>query len=242
LWALHRAGDPAARDRLYRQHLGLVRHIAIAVARSRPQATLDDLIGAGALGLGQALDRFRPDRGLRFSTLAGTRIRGAMLDWIRSQSPQPRHLHGRRVRLEAATQVLAQRRGARPPAAAVAAALQLTLPAYWQLRDQVAVRPVPLESERFPIDRQVVVDRRPVPIDELIRTETRLRVRGAVTRLPARLRNVVLLYHFEGQSIGAIGRRLDVTASRVCQLLKGARLLLRRALASEEAWVEEGQG
>ena len=87
LWARYRGtGDPQARTQLLDRYLGLVHHSAHQLARRISRdVEIDDLIGAGTLGLVQALEGFDPGRGLAFSTYAMPRIRGAMLDELRAR-------------------------------------------------------------------------------------------------------------------------------------------------------------
>ena len=91
LWARYRsAGDPEARSQLLARHLGLVHHVAREVSRRIPSVELGELVSAGALGLMKALDSFDLSRGLAFSTYAVLRIRGAILDDLRSRDSTPR--------------------------------------------------------------------------------------------------------------------------------------------------------
>src|SRR5215510_93496 len=87
LWQRYRAtGDPAARSQLLDRYLGLVHHVARQVAaRVSDMVEVDDLVSAGTLGLVQALEAFDLSRGLAFSTYAMRRIRGSILDELRSR-------------------------------------------------------------------------------------------------------------------------------------------------------------
>src|SRR5262249_39772275 len=109
LWQRYRgSGDLDARAQLLAGYLGLVHHTAHEMRRNRPGVPeLDDLIGAGTLGLVQALEGFDPGRGLAFSTYAMPRIRGAMLDEIHAQDWAPRSVRERRRLLAAARAELA---------------------------------------------------------------------------------------------------------------------------------------
>ena len=86
MWTAYAAGDSNARDALLREHLGLVHFVARQVFRKlSTEADLDDLLGAGTLGLIGALESFDRARGLAFSTFAAPRIRGSILDDLRRQ-------------------------------------------------------------------------------------------------------------------------------------------------------------
>ena len=91
LWERMKAGDPDARDTLLESHMGLVRHVALKLARTAgPGVDTDDLVSAGSVGLIQAVEAYEPERGHAFSTFAVMRIRGAILDELRSMDWVPR--------------------------------------------------------------------------------------------------------------------------------------------------------
>src|SRR3954471_3922434 len=107
LWARYRsAGDAEARAQLLVRHLGLVHHVAREVSRRIPSVELGELVTAGALGLMKALDSFDLSRGLAFSTYAVLRIRGAILDDLRSRDSTPRSVRVKRRRIESADSAL----------------------------------------------------------------------------------------------------------------------------------------
>src|ERR1043166_9822167 len=99
IWVRLRAGDRAARDELVVRYAPLVKYVIGRMAISLPGAMdSDDVLSAGTIGLLHAVDRFDPDQGVRFETYALQRIRGAIIDTIRSLSPLSRGA-GRRARL-----------------------------------------------------------------------------------------------------------------------------------------------
>ena len=108
LWQRYReSGDCEARSQLLDQYLGLVHHSARELAAKIPQSVeLDDLVSAGTLGLIQAMEGFDPARGHVFSTYAMQRIRGAMLDDLRSRDWLPRTARSRARKLAAAIATL----------------------------------------------------------------------------------------------------------------------------------------
>src|SRR5215510_1672536 len=115
IWVRLRGGDRAARDELVVKYAPLVKYVIGRMAISLPAAMdSDDVLSAGTVGLLHAIDRFDPDQGVRFETYALQRIRGAIIDTIRSLSPLSRGA-GRRARLlDETTAALAQTLG-RPP-------------------------------------------------------------------------------------------------------------------------------
>src|SRR5919198_3732555 len=115
IWVRLREGDRGARDELVVRYAPLVKYVIGRMAISLPGAMdSDDVLSAGTVGLLHAIDRFDPDQGVRFETYALQRIRGAIIDTIRSLSPLSRGA-GRRARLlEETTAALAQRLGRAP--------------------------------------------------------------------------------------------------------------------------------
>src|ERR1043166_8276088 len=115
IWVRLRAGDRSARDELVVKYAPLVKYVIGRMAISLPAAMdSDDVLSAGTIGLLHAIDRFDPEQGVRFETYALQRIRGAIIDTIRSLSPLSRGA-GRRAReLDEKTAALAQRLGRAP--------------------------------------------------------------------------------------------------------------------------------
>src|SRR5919197_432279 len=115
IWVRLRAGDRGARDELVVRYAPLVKYVIGRMAISLPAAMdSDDVLSAGTVGLLHAIDRFDPDQGVRFETYALQRIRGAIIDTIRSLSPLSRGA-GRRARLlDETAAMLAQRFGRAP--------------------------------------------------------------------------------------------------------------------------------
>src|SRR5438309_8990488 len=124
IWVRLRAGDRAARDELVVRYAPLVKYVIGRMAISLPAAMdSDDVLSAGTVGLLHAIDRFDPDQGVRFETYALQRIRGAIIDTIRSLSPLSRGA-GRRARmLDETTSALAQRLSRAPTHEELAAEL-----------------------------------------------------------------------------------------------------------------------
>src|SRR5438045_7211132 len=128
IWVRLRTGDRSARDELVVKYAPLVKYVIGRSAISLPAAMESaDVLSAGTVGLLHAIDRFDPDQGVRFETYALQRIRGAIIDTIRSLSPLSRGA-GRRARLlDETTAVLAQRLGRAPTQEEVARELGIDM-------------------------------------------------------------------------------------------------------------------
>jgi RNA polymerase sigma factor for flagellar operon FliA len=212
-----------------------VRRIAFQVARRLPRhVNVDELIGAGCLGLACACANFDPARAEGFTAYAETRIRGAMLDELRSIDPLSRDQRTFAKRLASAKRTLAQRFGREPTSAEIADHLELPLGDYWsRAADTDHTVVLALDDERG--DLYEVRDGGAVAPDErLADVQARRAAREAVEALPPRLRLVVDLHYGEGRTLREIGARLGVTESRACQLLSQATREMRARCAPEE--------
>ncbi|HEX2091026.1 MAG TPA: FliA/WhiG family RNA polymerase sigma factor [Longimicrobiaceae bacterium] len=239
LWQVRENRDPAAREKLLTEHLGLVHHVARQISRSLTvEIEFDELVSAGTMGLINALDAFDPSRGLAFSTFAAPRIRGAILDELRRQDHAPRSIRRRTREIGAARESLTRTLGRTPNGRETAAHLGVDLETFWRWSGEVdrAVQ-VPLE-DRSPED-----DRRsPTPAD-LLAGETHLDIedrltlgeeldilRDAILRLKEQERLVLTLYYYEELKQHEIAAILELTESRVSQIRSKAISRLRSEL------------
>jgi RNA polymerase sigma factor FliA len=138
LWQAHAAGDPAARERLLAEHLGLVHHVARQMSRTLAvRADFDELVSSGTIGLMNALDSFDPARGLAFSTFAAPRIRGAILDELRRQDHVPRSIRRKTREIATAREALGRTLGRAPEDREIAAHLGVDLQTLWRWQSDV---------------------------------------------------------------------------------------------------------
>jgi RNA polymerase sigma factor for flagellar operon FliA len=243
LWARYvRHRDLSARDALLEQYIGLVHHAAREVAHQIPKALdLDDLVGAGTLGLVQALENFDPDRGFAFSSFAVPRIRGAIIDEIRSWDWVPRTARERGRRMRRTAEDLRHRLAREPRADEMAEALGMDLDDY--LRHAGDARgPVlmPLdggggETGDGPHLSEVLPD--PTALENfqrLEKTETMAALAEAFEALSDRDRIILTLSFFERLTLREIGEVLHVTESRVSQLRTRALARLQESIQSRE--------
>lgn len=238
LWARYRnAGDPEARAQLLTRHLGLVHHVAREVSRRIPSVELGELVSAGALGLMKALDSFDLTRGLAFSTYAVLRIRGAILDDLRSRDSTPRSVRVKRRRIEAVAAALEARLGRAPTPAEVADRLGIDLNTYWKWKDAVGIyaeaeAPRPSQGRRFSRDAESHADLSITPPPQkLVESEHVAHLRGLISRLPEQQRQVLALYYYEELNLRQVGEVLHVSESRVSQIRSQALRRLRAELA-----------
>ena len=237
-------GDLQARAQLLDQYLGLVRHIALKILRGLAgDVELDDLIGAGTLGLVIALESFDSERGLAFSTFATPRIRGAILDELRSRDWVPRSVRSRRRKVQTAVHQLEGHLGETPDSPVVAATLGIDLDTYWRWQHAIdGAGLISFDAAVFPEDgestslEELVADPAAIePTEDLARQDEIAGMKEAITELPAKERTVLALYYYEELTLKGIAEILHLTESRICQIRAQAIRRLRSKLGARVA-------
>jgi RNA polymerase sigma factor FliA len=240
LWHALAAGDPAARDQLLREHLGLVHHVARQMSKTLAvKADFDELVSSGSIGLMSALEAFDVTRGLAFSTFAAPRIRGAILDELRRQDHVPRSIRRKTREISQARETLGRVLGRAPSDKEVAENLGVDLPTLWKWRSDVeGAHHVPLdrspsETETLaPTPIEVLADEANDSVDDAINHQQEVHhLRDAILRLKEQERTVLSLYYFEELKLHEIADILKLTESRVSQIRSKALLKLRAELA-----------
>jgi RNA polymerase sigma factor for flagellar operon FliA len=206
-----------------RRMIPTVHRIAHQLARRLPRhIRIDDLVGAGCQGLVSAISRFDPERGEGFDSYAEFRIRGSMLDELRSADPLSRDQRGHSNKIAAASRALHARLGRAPAADEIAAELGISLDAYWERLSSVTTgqtASIDAESDDDKGPAFHLLDPHAEPADEnLSRKETRQAINRAIAALPPRLGRVLDLHYVEGLTLQQIGALLGVSESRVCQI------------------------
>ena len=247
LWARYReTGDARVRAQLLDRYLGLVHHSAHQLARRVSRdIEIDDLIGAGTLGLVQALEGFDPGRGLAFSTYAMPRIRGSMLDELRSRDWMPRSIRMRSRQLAGARHALQQKFGRQPSHEEIAETLQIDMETYYRWQEEVDGRVILQldggsgDDDHEPRLSESIADIFAAGVgDELDHEETVDRLREAFQQLSGRDRLVLTLYYYEELNLRQIGEVMHVSESRISQIRTRALKRLRdlvQVAAQEEA-------
>lgn len=234
-------GDAQARTHLASTYVPLVRYVVSRMNITLP-ASLErgDLVGFGTLGLIDAITKYNLDLGLTFQTYAVTRIRGAILDELRSLDWVPRSVRTRMHAIDKATTEYEQQHGEEPALADLTAATGFT-------RDDVRSAVVAYRrgyvtslDERMTGDgagmdesrgRAFVDETAELPEEIYDHEESRRVMREQIRRLPERDRAVIALYYFEELTFGEIGRVLGVSESRACQIHGRAVKDLRSSVA-----------
>jgi RNA polymerase sigma factor for flagellar operon FliA len=210
--------------------MGIVRRHAYRLARRLPaHIGVDDLIGAGCVGLADALKKFDRKSGDRFETYAECRIRGAMIDELRSNDFLSRDLRDLNKRVVATVRSLTAELGRPPEEVEIAQRLKVTVAVFREQLAKLSIGGmVSLDTSGESSEGFEVGDHgRENPEEASVRAEWRRRLSDAVEGLPERLQLLLQLYYQHDCTLREIGERLGVTESRACQLHAEAIVRLR---------------
>ena len=228
----------ADRDVLLMEHLPTVRYIARRIHERLPQhVDLDDLISAGVVGLIDAFSKFDHTKKVQFKSYAQFRIRGAILDSLRTLDWSPRELRRKGRAVEEAIREVTQRIGRAPSEQEVAGELNLTLAEYQQLLGDLKgleIGSLHMERSEDSGDEELAyISGSPEedPLFRCLKGEMKQRLADAIDELPEKERMVLTLYYYEELTMKEIGLTLGVVESRVSQIHSSAVLRLRTALA-----------
>ena len=229
--------DPQVRQRILEQYLPLVKNVAGRMAMGFPKSVeLSDLVNTGVIGLIEALANFDPSRGVKFETYAVPRIRGAILDELRSLDWVPRSTRAKSREIEKATSKLENRLGRPPSARELAKFLKVSSEELFSALDDVSSTPM-LSLDELIYKKE---DNRQVPrvetledlsyesvLGDLEKEELKAYLIEAISHLSEQERLVVALYYHEELTLKEIGEVMQISESRVSQIHTKAVLKLR---------------
>src|SRR5436305_10646037 len=226
LWDDYQRDRPVElRNRLMENYLPLVRYNAERIwARLPDGVELDDLISAGVFGLMDAIDAFDLTRGVKFETYCVPRIRGAMLDELRTMDWVPRLVRSKASRLEAARKGLEAELGRPPRPEELAAKLQVDLEELEEMvSEATAVSLVSLNKKWYETDsykdvREIDILEDKKSEDPTHRLQNRDLMRLVTRGLNRNERLIIILYYYEEMTMKEIGATLDLSESRVSQM------------------------
>ena len=220
-----RSRSRSLRNVLMERYLPIVKYNAERIAAKLPdEVENDDLVSAGIFGLMDAIDAFDLSRGVKFETYCAPRIRGAILDELRSMDWVPRLVRNRAHKLEKATQALEAELGRAPSEQELAARLRLPREEFDKLvRDATAVAVVSLSRKHYDSDSSrdvreidVLEDKRGrKPVTEIQKRDLKELMTRGLSRAE---RLILILYYYEEMTMKEIGATLDLSESRVSQM------------------------
>lgn len=243
LWASYKSGrDLTIRDQLLVHYSPLVKYVAGRVAVGLPQNVEQaDLISYGIFGLIDAVEKFDPARGYKFETYAIARIKGAILDELRSIDWVPRSVRAKARALERAYTKLEALHRRTPNDEEVATELGLSDEQFQALLGQLSFVGIVALDELLSVGGErgesmtlgdTIPDANDGPVGAYEVEEMRQLLAQSINRMPEREKIVLTLYYYEGLTLAEIGEVLGVTESRVCQIHTKAVLQLRSKITA----------
>ena len=222
------------RDQLVENYLPLVNVIAGRIAISLPpHIDRDDLISSGFFGLLDAIERYDLKRQNKFETYAGVRIRGAILDYLRSKDWIPIAVRQKIRSYEQCVGKLEGRLGRSATDEEIAEAMGISVEELGKVVTEINVATViPLDDY---MRAETAANAIPSPQETVEKRERQQMLAKAIERLPERERQVVALYYHEELTMKEISMVLSISEARVCQLHTKAIFRLRGFLAREKA-------
>jgi len=241
LWLLYRrTKDPKIREAFIKQYAPLVKYVAGRVAVGMPSnVEFDDLVGYGVFGLLDAIDKFDPEKNVKFKTYAVTRIRGAIFDELRSIDWVPRSVRQKTREVEEAIGTLEARLGRTATDQEIAGALGMGEDEYVKTMIKISGTSILSihevwysgdENDKVSIGDSIESPSSLNPEVIAERDEIRRVIVEAINELPDNEKKILVLYYFEDLTLKEIGQVLGVTESRVSQLHTKAILRLRSRL------------
>ena len=245
LWRKYKeTGDQRAREQLVLAFSPLVKYVAGRMSTGLPAHVEEsDLISYGLLGLISAIERFDPSREIKFETFAMTRIKGSIIDELRSLDWVPRSVRTKAREIERANSKLEHQLHRAPTDQEVADELGMSMEEFQDALTRISNSSVIALDELWTLsdasgDQVSLLDtiQDPQALDpamEMDTTEMKDRLADAIARLPEREKLVVALYYYENLTLREIGEVLGVTESRVSQLHTKAVLRLKSRLQGD---------
>ncbi|GAB2722076.1 FliA/WhiG family RNA polymerase sigma factor [Paenibacillus thermoaerophilus] len=244
-WKLERRHE--AKQALIESYVPLVEYVASRMAVNLPKSvSKEDLIGFGAMGLIDAVDKFDYKRGLQFETYASWRIRGAIIDGLRQNDWVPRSVREKARRVEEAYQKLEQQRMRSVTDEEMAAYLNMKESEFRQVLQEISFASLcsfddPIKDEESETRLSLMVDEKAknpeYTVNELFLKET---LAKAIDKLTEKERTVVSLFYYEELSLSEIAEVMSLSPSRISQLHSKAILRLRGALGRLKPQLMEG--
>lgn len=234
--------EPARAESLILEYSNLVNRIAYHLAARLPASVvIDDLIQVGMIGLLDASQHYDPSQGAAFPTYATIRIRGAMLDELRRNDWAPKSVHRKSRDLMKVVSDIETRTGREAKPSEVAKEMQISLDEYFAIMQETNSCRI-LSFIDMGTDEDVIYDETNVssinPMEGLQKQQFRQQLVEAINILPKREKLIVSLYYQEELNLREIGEVLDVSESRVSQLLSQAHLRMRKFISEKHAELE----
>lgn len=229
------------RDTLIVQYIYLIRYVVGRVKVTLPSTiSIEDIAGYGVEGLINAVERFSVDKNTKFETYALIRIRGTILDRIRSEDFLPRSVRSKLKKIKQAQEDLKQTLGRMPTTKEVAEALDMDVDKVIQLMSEDVTVSSIYDKQGASDDSLEVIDtisddQSKTPYEAAEEKNVKQELENALKRLPERERNIMVLYYQENMTLKEIGQMLGMSESRVCQLHAQSIVKLKNILSEKRS-------
>lgn len=226
------------KEEVVKKYIPLVKYIASRVILGKSKyIEYEDLVGYGMLGLMDAINKFDESKGMKFSTYASIRIKGAMIDELRKNSPISKGAMDKLNRYNEVVERLQKELLREPTDNEIAQSLKVTISDIDEIEGYINyISVISLEDIIFsedddmPLIGTIEDEKSPSPEKSLEEKEEIEYLSKALDILNDKDRNVLSLYYYEGLTLKGIGKVLEVSESRVCQLHSRAIMNLRKAM------------
>ncbi len=243
LWILYKnSRDPEIRDKFVRQYAPLVKYVAGKVAIGMPHnVEFDDLVGFGVFGLFDAIEKFDPEKHVKFKTYAVTRIRGAIFDELRSIDWVPRSVRQKAREVEDAVRRLETSLGRSATDREIAKEMGVGLSDFQKLMLKISGTSILSlndvwytgeDNDKVSIVESIESPQSLNPDTIVEKDEIKRVIIEAIGELPDKEKKVLVLYYYEDLTLKEIGKVLEVTESRISQLHTKAIMRLRAKLTN----------
>jgi RNA polymerase sigma factor for flagellar operon FliA len=228
--------DKQTRDKLIVQYIYLVRYAVGRVKVTLPATiSIEDIAGYGVEGLINAIERFSPQRNTRFETYALIRIRGAILDRIRTEDFLPRSIRKKIKDIKQATEYIKQELGRMPTTTEIANHLDMDPEKVTQILSEDVVVTSIYDKKGSSEDSMEVIDTiedtgKLTPHERMEEQNVKSDLQKALQRLPERERTLMVLYYQENMTMKEIGETMGMSESRICQLHAQAIMKLKNII------------
>lgn len=228
----------ALRDKLIVQYIYLTRYVIGRIKMNLPQTfSIEDITSYGVEGLIDAIEKYTPDKGARFETYALMRIRGTIIDKIRSQDWVPRSTRKKIKEIKLMAEKLKQSLGRAATTTELAAAMNMEKEKVEALlAEEMQVGSIydkkGTSEESVEIIDTIQDEHSKNPLEQLVDKDVKKELQIALKRLPERERMIMVLYYHENMTLKEIGETINVSESRVCQLHAQAIMKLKNILSS----------
>ena len=243
LWQqyLNDKSQKTLRDKLIIQYIYLTRYVIGRIKMNLPQTfSLEDITSYGVEGLIDAIEKYTPDKGARFETYALMRIRGTIIDKIRSQDWIPRSTRKKIKEIKLVAENLKQSLGRAATTTELANAMNMEkdkLEALLAEDTQVSsiYEKKGTSEESVEIIDTIQDEHLQNPLEQLVDKDVKQELQMALKRLPERERMIMVLYYHENMTLKEIGETINVSESRVCQLHAQAIMKLKNILSTSRS-------